>query len=145
MTDRGAVNARLEAILSLRVRGPDGTEQTVEAVIDTGYTGSLTLSAGVVAALKLTRRSGGQAVLADGSTRRFDTFAADVLWGGVWVGVVASVIGDESLLGMSLMAGRGLWVEVVPGGVVEVRPRDTPTTAAVPPAPSTNVPPPTST
>jgi len=137
VTDRGAVNARLEAVITLRVRRPGGAEQVVEAVIDTGYTGSLTLPAGVVAALNLTRRSGGQAVLADGSKRRFDTFAADVFWGGSWVGVVASVIGDESLLGMSLLAGRGLWVEVVPGGVVEVRLRDTPAAPpGLPPAPT---------
>ena len=61
-------------------------------------------------------------MLADGTVRRFDTFAAEVLWGGSWVGVVVSAVGDESLLGMSLLAGRGLWVEVVSGGAVEVRP-----------------------
>ena len=65
---------------------------------------------------------GGRAVLADGSVRRFDPFAAKVRWGGSWVGVVASAVGDEVLLGMSLLAGRGLWVEAVPGGLVEVRP-----------------------
>ena len=125
MTDRGAVNARLEAIITLRIRGPSGDELEVAAVIDTGYTGSLTLPAGVAASLGLARRSGGRAVLADGSVRRFDTFAAEVLWGGSWVGVVASVVGDEALLGMSLLTGRGLWMEAVPGGAVEVRPLDT--------------------
>ena len=122
MTDRGAVNARLEAVVRLRVRGPAGVELEVAAVVDTGYTGSLTLPAGVAASLGLARRSGGRAVLADGTVRRFDTFAAEVLWGGSWVGVVVSAVGDESLLGMSLLAGRGLWVEVVSGGAVEVRP-----------------------
>jgi hypothetical protein len=32
---RGVVNARLEAIVSIRVRGPGGTERDVEAVVDT--------------------------------------------------------------------------------------------------------------
>ena len=122
MTDRGVVNARLEAILSLRVRGPAGDEMEVAAVIDTGYTGSLTLPADVAASLGPARRSGGRAVLADGSVRRFDTFAAEVFWGGRWLGVVASAVGDETLLGMSLLSGRGLWVEAVPGETVEVRP-----------------------
>ena len=102
----------------LRVRGPLGDELEVAAVIDTGSTGSLTLPASVLASLGLARRSGGRAVLADGSVRRFDTFAAEILWGGSWLGVVASAVGDESLLGMSLLAGRGLWVEAVPGGAV---------------------------
>ena len=95
------------------------------AVVDTGYTGSLTLPAGVATSLGLARRSGGRAVLADGSVRRFDTFAAEVLWDGSWVGVVASAVGNEALLGMSLLTGRGLWVEAVPGGAVEVRPLGT--------------------
>ena len=107
LTDRGAVNKRLEAIVPLRVRGPMGDELEVSAVIDTGYTGSLTLPAGVAASLGLPRRSGGRAVLADGSVRRFDTFAAEVLWNGSWVGVVASAVGGESLIGMSLLSGAG--------------------------------------
>jgi len=122
VTDRGAVNGRLEAVIALRVRGPAGVEVEVSAVVDTGYTGSLTLPAAVTSALGLEQRSGGRAVLADGSVRRFDTYAAEVLWGGSWVGVVASALGDETLLGMALVAGRGLWVEAVPGGLVELRP-----------------------
>ena len=122
MTDRGAVNGRLEAVIALRVRGPAGVEVEVSAVVDTGYTGSLTLPAAVTSSLGLEQRSGGRAVLADGSVRRFDTYAAEVLWGGSWVGVVASALGDETLLGMALVAGRGLWVEAVPGGLVELRP-----------------------
>ena len=125
MIDGGVVNSRLEAIIPLRVRGLAGDEMEVAAVVDTGYTGSLTLPASVATALGLARRSGGRAVLADGSVRRFDTFAAEVLWAGSWVGVVASAVGNESLLGMSLLARRGLWVEAVPGGAVEVRPLST--------------------
>ncbi len=34
--------------------------------------------------------------------------------------MVASAVGGEVLLGMSLLAGRGLWV-ALPGGAVEVR------------------------
>jgi len=119
--DRGEVNERLEAIVPLRVRGPAGDELELAAVIDTGYTGSLTLPAVVAASLGLARRSGGRALLADGSVRRFDTFAAEVFWGGSWVGVVASAVGAETLLGMSLLKGRGLWVEAVPAGAVEIR------------------------
>lgn len=122
MTARGEVNARREAVLRLRVRGPDGAETEVEAVIDTGYTGSLTLPAAVAAALGLERGSGGQAVLADGSSRRFDTFAAEVEWGGGWRGVVASALGDEALVGMRLLEGHQLRLEAVPGGAVEITP-----------------------
>ena len=122
MTIQGAVNARLEAVLRLRVRGPAGTEADVDAVVDTGYTGSLSLPLSVVEALGLIRRSGVRAVLADGSSRRFETFAAEVSWGGSWQGVVVSVFSDESLIGMGLLAGHALRVEVIAGGAVTVIP-----------------------
>ena len=51
MTDRGAVNARLEAVIALRVRDRAGVAVEVLAVVDTGYTGSLTLPAVVASAL----------------------------------------------------------------------------------------------
>jgi len=117
---RGKVNDRLEAVLPLRVRGSGGVEVEVEAVVDTGYTGSMTLPATVAATLRLERRSGGRAVLADGSSRRFDTFAAEVEWGGSWRGVMVSALGDEVLIGMGLLAGHELRVEVVASGPVVV-------------------------
>ena len=39
----GFVNANLEAIVPLSLRGPEGQTREVSAVIDTGYSGALTL------------------------------------------------------------------------------------------------------
>jgi clan AA aspartic protease len=119
---RGAVNARLEAVVRLRVRGPSGVESDVDAVIDTGFTSSLTLPPAVVAALGLARQAGGTAMLGDGSVRQFDIYAAEVEWGGTWRPVLVSAVGAEVLLGMRLLAGHQLRVEAVPGGVVEITP-----------------------
>ena len=119
---RGAVNARGEAIIPLRVRGPGGAERDVEAVVDSGFTASLTLPVAVVAALELARQSGGGAVLADGSVRQFDIHAAEVAWGGSWRPVLVSAVGDEVLLGMRLLARHELRITVVPGGAVEISP-----------------------
>jgi clan AA aspartic protease len=119
---RGVVNARREAVVPLRVRGPGGAEVDVEAVVDSGFTASLTLPAAVVAALGLTRQSGGGAVLADGSVRQFDIYAAEVSWDGGWRPVLVLAVGDEVLLGMGLLADHELRIAVVPGGVVEITP-----------------------
>jgi hypothetical protein len=70
----------------------------------------------------LVRQSGGGAVLADGSIRQFDIYAAEVAWGGTWRPVLASAVGDEVLLGMALLAGHELRVAVVPSGSVEITP-----------------------
>lgn len=117
---RGAVNAQLEAVVRLRVRGPLGVEADVDAVVDTGFTSSLTLPPTVAIALGLARHSGGTAQLADGSVRPFDIYAAEVDWDGTWRPNLAWVIGDELLLGMRLLAGHQLRVEAVVGGTVEI-------------------------
>ena len=49
----GFVNANLEAVVLISIRGPQGSERETDAVIDTGYTGSLTLPPSLVAALEL--------------------------------------------------------------------------------------------
>jgi predicted aspartyl protease len=77
-----------------------------------------------VAALGLVRQSGSQAVLADGSVRQFDLYAADVSWNGVWRSVLVSAVGNEPLLGMRLLARHALRIDIVPGGTVEIAPLD---------------------
>jgi clan AA aspartic protease len=94
----------------------------VDAVVDSGFTASLVLSVAVVAALGLARQSGGGAVLADGSVRQFDIYAAEVEWDGGWRPVLVSAVGNEALVGMRLLAGHELRIAVVPGGVVEINP-----------------------
>lgn len=71
---RGVVNARYEAIVPLRVRGSAGAELSADAVVDTGFNGSLTLSSAAVTTLGLVRQSGGGAMLGDGSVRQFDIY-----------------------------------------------------------------------
>ncbi|HUY31347.1 MAG TPA: hypothetical protein VMV69_01095 [Pirellulales bacterium] len=119
---RGVVNARREAIVPLQVRGPGGTALELDAVVDSGFSASLTLPAAAVAALGLARQSAGGATLADGSIRQFDIYAAEVAWGGGWRPVLISAVGDEELLGMGLLAGHELRIVVVPGGMVEITP-----------------------
>ena len=77
---RGVVNASREAIVPLQLRGPAGTVSEVDAIVDTGFTSSLTLSAAMVSSLGLTRLSAGEAVLADGTVRAFDIYEAEVFW-----------------------------------------------------------------
>lgn len=77
---QGVVNARLEAVVRLRIRGPSGIEHDVDVIVDTGFSASLTLPPALVSALNLNWDSGGKAVLADGSVRRFDVYAAELLW-----------------------------------------------------------------
>ena len=116
----GVVNARFEAGVQIKVRGPNASELDVNAIVDTGFTASLTLPAVTVAALDLIRQSSGGAVLADGSVKQFDIYEAEVEWDGDWRPVLVSCVGDEALIGMRLLAGRELRIAIVPGGSVEI-------------------------
>jgi clan AA aspartic protease len=116
------VNARRAAVVVHRLRGPSGTELGFDGVVDTGFTSTVTLPAAAIAALGLARQSGGSAVLADGLTRHFDVYAAEVAWDGAWRPVLVSAVGDEVLLGMRLLADHELRIAVKPGGTVEITP-----------------------
>ncbi len=118
----GSVNARLEAKLRLTVIGPTGTREDVDAVIDTGFTGSLVLPISIVSALGLVRRSGGTALLADGSSCNYDNYGAEVEWEGATRGVVVSAVGKEALAGMLLLLNHKLTMDVMDGGAVVVQP-----------------------
>jgi predicted aspartyl protease len=84
------------------VRGPSGLELDVDKVIDSAFTASLALPAATVASLSLARQSGGGEVLADGSVRHFDIYAAEVECNRGWRPVLVSAVGGEALVGMRL-------------------------------------------
>jgi clan AA aspartic protease len=117
---RGVVNARHEAVLPLRVRGPAGAELDVDAVIDTGFTASLTLPPATISTLGLTRQGARQVVLGDGTVRSFDTYDAEVEWDGNWQTILVTEIDGASLLGLGMLVGHEVFIEFVPGGVVDV-------------------------
>jgi predicted aspartyl protease len=68
----GQVNTFCEAVVRLSVRGFLGVEQGIEAVVDTGYTGFLTLPPDLIAALRLPFRRRSSAVLGDGRIAFFN-------------------------------------------------------------------------
>jgi predicted aspartyl protease len=49
----GIITAAREAVIRMVVRGPSGHEVTVDAVIDTGFTGWLTLPPALIGTLGL--------------------------------------------------------------------------------------------
>jgi clan AA aspartic protease len=119
---RGKVNSRREAIVCLRVRGPTGIKAAVDVLIDSGFTGSLNLPSTIIAPLGLPRKTGGKALLADGTLHSFDVFIAEVEWDGAWKTMLVSAVGDEALLGIKALAGHTLRIELVTGGTVEITP-----------------------
>jgi clan AA aspartic protease len=114
----GIVTDDREAVIRLALRGPDGDEQELEAVIDTGFDGSLTAPPAIIAALGLPLRRRGRALLADGSATVFDIYEATVTWDGVLRRISVDEVNVTPLLGMSLLYGYELTLQVVEGGSV---------------------------
>jgi clan AA aspartic protease len=117
----GTVNAFREAVLRLAVCGPSGDERAVEAVVDTGYDGSLTLPPRLVAELRLPFRNRASALLGDGSRTVYDVHDGIVLWNGRLRRIAVDVVDIDPLLGMALLYGQELTIQVVEGGAVSVR------------------------
>ena len=109
----GTVTAYREAIIRFNVRGPGGEEKTVEAVIDTGFDGILTLPTTVVAALRLPWRTRERAILADGSATMFNMYEASVLWDGKLRRVLIQAVDTTPLVGMGMLQGYELRIEAV--------------------------------
>ena len=116
----GVVNASREAVIRLAVQGPSGQARDVEAVIDTGYSGMLTLPPSIVAELGLSFRSSGRAILANGAEDAFSTYDATVLWDGSLREVEADALGPTPLAGMALLDGHELCLAVTDGGRVSI-------------------------
>ena len=78
----GVVTDDRQAVIRLKVRGPAGQEEEIQAIIDTGFDGWLSLPSLFVARLGLVWRRRGRALLADGSESVFDIYEATVVWDG---------------------------------------------------------------
>ena len=117
----GVVNAVREAVVPLAVAGPAGRTLPIDAVIDTGFSGFLTLPAALVSELQLPFVSRGRATLANGSEDFFDIHNAVVIWDGQPRRVLTDVADTAPLAGMSLLDGHSLYIEVEEGGRVTIR------------------------
>jgi len=117
----GAMNTQREAIVRLVVLGPGGRERQIDAVLDTGYTGSLTLPAAAVSDLDLPFRGRGSVLLGDGSESEFDIHEAIISWAGERRLAAIDVAETDPLLGIGLLLGKELTVQVIAGGSVSLQ------------------------
>lgn len=110
-----------EARIRLKVRGPRKRVREIEAVIDTGFTASLSLPPVAIESLGLEWKSIGRGLLADGSECLFDVYEAVVLWDGNERRLLVDEADTDALVGMSLLAGYELKMQVRTGGKVAIK------------------------
>lgn len=120
---QGSVNAFREAVLPLQLRAPDGRLVDLDAIIDTGFSDYLALPPAVVAALQLPYYGTADYELGDGDVVTFRLYMTEAVWGGQEFEVPVLASDGGALIGMRMLYGYHLFIDVVDGGDVIVRPR----------------------
>ena len=116
----GAVNALGEARIGLTLRGRAGQALEIEAVVDTGFTGYLTLPSATITELQFEWLCREEGILGDGSVRLFDAYVGTVLWDSELREIEVNASETDALAGMGLSRGHLLKIEAVEGGRVSI-------------------------
>jgi clan AA aspartic protease len=92
----------------------------IDAVVDTGFDDALTLPRQIITALGLPLAGPAQATLADGSVVRLNYYRATVLWEGIPRKILVLDADGGPLVGMSMLYGSRVTLDVVDGGPVTI-------------------------
>lgn len=118
----GSVLETGDAVIGVTLRGPSEVELGVEAVVDTGFNDFLTLTSTTIEQLGLTFREYGRFTLADGTESASRLFTADVSWCSGWRRILVIEMDGGPLVGMALLRGTRLEIDVIPSGRVSITP-----------------------
>ena len=118
----GIVNQRCEAVLPIVVGNINGQRQVIDAVIDTGFNGFLTLPSTMIMTLDLPWSGSDVATLDDSSEALFDMYTANIIWDGNYQEIDIAESETEPLIGMGLLYGYRLQVDIIEKGKVTIAP-----------------------
>lgn len=114
----GTVGDGLAATLEIELRWSTGRSGTFNALLDTGFNGSVSLPAENVAELGLPLIREQTVTLGDASDVRVSVHAGHVRFADGWHRCPVLATGDVPLVGMQLMSGAKVCFEAVDGGEV---------------------------
>lgn len=116
----GRITAEREAVVRFQVLGPAGQATAVEAVIDTGFDGYLTLPAVLIRDLDLPFLGTTTATLGDGNSVSMALHLASVAWEEEPGEVLVLAAEGGVLAGMALLAGNRVILDVEEEGAVTI-------------------------
>ena len=115
---RGMLNDRIEPMVVLEISNGDGQYHQVDALLDTGFSQSLTLPPDTVARLGLECADRIPMTLADARDIDVSVHKGLVKWFGKRREINVIAIDGPPLLGMSLLAGCKITIRAHPGGEI---------------------------
>jgi clan AA aspartic protease len=116
----GVVNNNCEAIIKVAVGGVNLPKIAIDAVIDTGFTGFLSLPLSIITDLDLPWHYRDIGILGDGSEAVFEIYKASVIWDSQNQVIDVATSDSDLLVGMSLLYGFKLQIETIEGGLVTI-------------------------
>jgi clan AA aspartic protease len=121
---RGTVNADREPEIVIKIHSSDGNRIQVRATVETGFSGFLSLPTEHIERLGLPFLEQRPFTLGDDTEAWFDIYEATVEWDGKDRDIQVIASEGKPGVGMLLLYGFRLLVDVVDGGevIIEVRP-----------------------
>jgi len=116
----GIVNANDDALVRLFVRGSGSILHEVEAVLDTGFNGFLSLPVSLIDVLGLPYLRRERVMLSNGNIEECAVHEGVLLWDGQERNILIQATDGGPLLGMSLLHGHKLMIFVEDGGNVTI-------------------------
>ena len=114
---QGYVNKNCEATILVVVRN-NTKLKSINAVIDTGFTGFLSLPNNIITELDLPWSYRDRGTLGDGSEVLFDIYDAVAIWDGKSQEIEVNSAETDPLIGMSMLRGYRLQIDTIEGGLV---------------------------
>jgi len=118
---QGRVDQNCEATIRLVVGNLNSQRQVIDAVIDTGFTGFLTLPLTIITSLDLRLYGREEGTLGDGSICIFDVYGGLIIWDGEFRRIDVNASETSPLLGMSLLYGYQMRLDAIEGGMVMIQ------------------------
>lgn len=116
----GTVTSDCKIVMPLNVRSKDGSSVSVDAIVDTGFNGHLTLPENLLRLVHAQEDNVWTVELGDGNTVEMNSYAIEVNWQGSNRRVVVLESESEPLLGMSMLWDHRVSFDAVDGGKVSV-------------------------
>jgi clan AA aspartic protease len=117
---KGVVSPSCEAMIRFAIGNKNGQLQTIDAVIDTGYTGFLSVPSEIIVTLNLPWTGIDRVTLGDGSETTFEVYSGRIIWDGEYRDIPINESETDPLVGMSLLYGYDLRIQAVVGGIVTI-------------------------
>ena len=117
---RGTVSPRFEPVVPIELVAENGEIHTVQAVLDTGFDGELSLPESLISELGFPLYDDFVSTMADGRKAKFLGYDGNIVWHGRRRSVLVLQNAGEPLLGMRLLWRNRITIDAYANGSVVI-------------------------